>query len=491
MDSQPHSWKSLTVHAVALSLGNVLAIVVGHSWDQWVHLTRPFAAQIPMGSLLAVALFSGWYHVASPRFPGPASRADWFRLSLLALVIGPALFLVASLLLADYHVSLGRLLTFIVFQLVIIPFALVAAHAFKDVPLGRVPGAKAIFALGFGIALAIGIVAAIEGIFSVLEKNQPPGPEKVYEGDYLTDGVLFNYDPVLGIRASPDAEVPCRLVVDGEEIWDVTYRTDAFERRRTTHPAPEQGERFALFFGCSYLFAEGCEDDETIPSLFSEKHPEYRSYNYGFPGYGPQQMLARLEEGMRPGEITESQGTAFFVYLEDIHEPRACGDMSVVNGWAPNYPCYEVGEEGEIFRAGTFTTARPWRSRFFGLLKKSTTARYLKINFPAQRSPEDYALVAKIFERSRQLLRENVGADDLTIVLFPVKHEQAHRSIVPYLEESGIPYLDYTHLFKGENAFEWTFGKDGHPNPEAQRRIAESVAADYRNALAPPLPKSD
>ena len=59
----------------------------------------------------------------------------------------------------------------------------------------------------------------------------------------------------------------------------------------------------ALFFGGSFTFGTGVEDDEALPyvaGILSEG--KYRVYNFGYRGYGPHQMLAALESGLRSEE---------------------------------------------------------------------------------------------------------------------------------------------------------------------------------------------
>jgi hypothetical protein len=57
---------------------------------------------------------------------------------------------------------------------------------------------------------------------------------------------------------------------------------------------------------------------------------QYRPYNYGGIGYGPQQMLAKLQEGGIQQEVAEHQGVLVYLLIPD-HVNRAIGTMQVHN----------------------------------------------------------------------------------------------------------------------------------------------------------------
>ena len=59
---------------------------------------------------------------------------------------------------------------------------------------------------------------------------------------------------------------------------------------------PDRKSEFVIFTGCSFVFGEGVNDNQTLPYLYGKQNPAVRCYNYGFPGYGTQQMLAVLQQ---------------------------------------------------------------------------------------------------------------------------------------------------------------------------------------------------
>ena len=68
--------------------------------------------------------------------------------------------------------------------------------------------------------------------------------------------------------------------------------------------APVQGRpRKVAFFGCSFMFGHGVEDDQTLPYYFvREAGGTFEGFNFAGEGWGPHQMLREIENRLRsPG----------------------------------------------------------------------------------------------------------------------------------------------------------------------------------------------
>ena len=88
-----------------------------------------------------------------------------------------------------------------------------------------------------------------------------------------------------------------------------------------------------VFFGGSNTFGEGVEDNQTMPFFFAAAAPDTAVYNYGFCGYGPQQMLALLEDHRIDPLIDGRDVIGVYLFI-DAHVQRAVGSMVVVTTWA-------------------------------------------------------------------------------------------------------------------------------------------------------------
>jgi hypothetical protein len=288
--------------------------------------------------------------------------------------------------------------------------------------------------------------------------------------------VFFRHDPDLGTAIEENRNVKCELIIDGKPLWDVHYGTDEFGRRISTNTAITPPDHFAVFFGCSFLFGEGSNDDQTIPSQFSQALPGYLSYNYGVPGYGPQHMLAIVESGRLASEVKEKHGVGFYVYLPEVHESRAIGEMGIVNGFGGDFPFYYLDRNGDLIRNGQFSNGRKLTNTIYSILGKSRTRQYLGLNFPRRR-PEHYQLTAAIVTRAAQLFKQQFPGSDFYLVVYP---NTGHQSL-PLLEamkSSNVSIMDLSTTFDTTDN-RYNFAGDGHPTPIANEMVAAALAKKY------------
>src|SRR5690606_28602961 len=74
----------------------------------------------------------------------------------------------------------------------------------------------------------------------------------------------FRSDPLLGYGPTPLVTVQARLVQGNHVVYDVLYRINGSGIRKHPHE-PRSSKRAVLFFGGSYTFGEGVNDDQTLP----------------------------------------------------------------------------------------------------------------------------------------------------------------------------------------------------------------------------------
>ncbi|OQY36439.1 MAG: hypothetical protein B6243_03195 [Anaerolineaceae bacterium 4572_5.2] len=160
-----------------------------------------------------------------------------------------------------------------------------------------------------GLAITALIIFGAEKYFYRL--NHPPAPQASAErpqGSVHQEGTytqnFFQDDDLLGYIPVPNTRVNSIKKLGDDLIYDVEYSIDQYSRREvpglefrvsgseTSNTKPETRNQFILFFGGSFIFGEGLNDDETLPAHVGRLAPRYRPYNYGLSGYGPQQMLA-------------------------------------------------------------------------------------------------------------------------------------------------------------------------------------------------------
>ena len=152
----------------------------------------------------------------------------------------------------------------------------------------------------------------------------------------------------LGYKNPANTGAVEKMSLNGREIFNVTYSTDGYSRRMTPFKNAGRAEKFALFFGCSFAFGQGVQNEETLPSRVGELAPRYRPYNYGVIGYGPQQVLIKLEDPSLRSEIEESEGILVYTYIHD-HVYRVIG---TINHHGKERPYYVLDSNGNLRTEG-------------------------------------------------------------------------------------------------------------------------------------------
>jgi hypothetical protein len=317
---------------------------------------------------------------------------------------------------------------------------------------------------GFGVALSLGL---LEGVLPTLDKLNPGGVEvsgTYTEGGYFVEGGELGYAPAPGMR------VTSRKTIGKQLVYDVVY-TISDQGVRVTKGS-SNGDTW-LFMGCSVMFGEGVNDDETLPAYFSaELGYQANVVNLGFTGYGPHQMLRSLEtDHLRP----LLHGAVKQVVYEGIwtHPWRAAGHDS----WDVYGPSYNLSRDG-------VTYAGPFHGRFGGyvlkVLKKSNFFQFGldRTLYRLRLSDEDIERYTRILERSAQLAREKYGAG-FTVVYWDDDNEPSRR-VLERLRKTALPLVLVSDVIpRGE----WTglaLPGDPHPKPEVHRRLAAALAARFR-----------
>ncbi len=354
-------------------------------------------------------------------------------------------------------------------------------HYMKDHPASRTsPGAHpALIRLLLSLAAVCLTLLGMEAVFYVLGEAR----EQSEGVSISTSRNLYQRDELLAASPRPNIEVLVEKKRGEEVVYAVTYATDAYSRRITPMDNPDDRTRFVLFFGGSFTFGEGVEQNETLPFYVSELSPDYKAYNYGFLGYGPQQMLAKLQSDDFASQIDESNGILIYTFL-DHHVNRAVGTARIYRfAFGGDYLNYVLQEDGTLVLDGTFTTGRPVASRLYRLFGKSRIVRYFKLDFPPI-TEKHIQTTAKIIEEARDAFIQKFPDGKFYVLFFPNRSNQYGPRLAPYLQTAGIEILDYANAIPEYDEM-WIPG-DGHPTPQTYRLIAEMLVNDLElaNTLA-------
>jgi hypothetical protein len=291
-------------------------------------------------------------------------------------------------------------------------------------------------------------------------------------------GPLHIADPVLGYKMRPNSVIT-KIRKRGDRIlYRVNYSIDRHGNRIT--PGQEAGSRrkHLLFFGCSLVFGQGVQDDQTLPYYVARLLPGRRVHNFAANGYGPQSMLARLRETNIAAQVKgPGERTGVYVYIDD-HVHRAVGASSIAGSWGGWLPYYTLESDGTLIRRGDFITGRPVLTRFYRLIARSGIGRYYRLGMP-RITDEQIRLTFRIITAARDEFKAKFKGEFI-VVFFPGHSKHYKVTLLPLLKEAGIRVLEYGDLDFLDTLGSASHLEDGHPAPAAYEAMARLLARDLR-----------
>jgi len=220
----------------------------------------------------------------------------------------------------------------------------------------------------------------------------PPANLIRYEGTINGAPLAFDKfmipDDTLGFVPKPRSKVAVLKFFQGSLVYDVVYTIDPGSLRVSPSYDFGNAKGCVLFFGDSFTFGEGVNDDQNYPFLVGLKTGgNYTIYNFAFNGYGPHQMLADLTSG-RVADRIHCTPTHVILLCLTNHIERVVG----LALWDRHGPRFRIAKDGSVhleghfddpFRLGTWTLpvwvthtlerSSAWR-KLFGSERRTTSA---------------------------------------------------------------------------------------------------------------------
>jgi hypothetical protein len=248
--------------------------------------------------------------------------------------------------------------------------------------------------------------------------------------------------------------------LDGRLIADVTYRIDVSGLREIS--AAVQGRPYKVaFFGCSFMFGHGLQDDQTLPYYFlRQARGAFEGFNFAGEGWGPHQMLREVETGF----VRRVAGVPDLAIYEAIpdHLRRVAGRAPWESG-----PKYELCRGDEACYAGPFHSAYYEASRRW--LDQSWTGKFVENHFVSLSRPSDIPLFLAVLKRTRSLLQKN--GTRFVIVLWD-KSELA-KTMMKTLRANQFDVIALSSIFLERDLKKHPLIQpDRHPSPATNKAIA-------------------
>ena len=278
---------------------------------------------------------------------------------------------------------------------------------------------------------------------------------------------------VLGYGPARISEaVTVRKFLDDEPIFDVVYTINEAGLRAS--PPSAEARESILFFGGSFTFGTGVNDDETMPHRVGvATKGKYRVFNFGYAGYGPHQMLAAIEGGLVDEVVSEPPKYVIYQAIPH-HVERAAG----LTDWDHNGPRYQI-EHGTVIQAGRFSDGGQGVMRN-ATLKLRRSLLFDRIYTSIQGSQEresEIQLFGAIVERARATIKRKFPTCEFHTVFWGSHDDERSRAIQTELQRRNIPVHCIDEIIPeiSESRDQFFLKYDGHPKPKAHSRVAQYV----------------
>ena len=372
-------------------------------------------------------------------------------------------FTAASLLIAYYFLSY--------FWLLLVGCALVFFALSLCLPVFEKAGVI-LFATFFSLTLVELVVPYFDK-----EKNSGVYYENVPPYSEYSKYNITNAD--IGHSARPGIYHRKKLTNDGEVIYDVIYSIGADGFRITNDESLDHVPRIN-FYGCSFTFGAGLNDDETLPYYFKNKFKNVSVKNFGFHGYGAHDALAILQSKR------DTKGDINFFLTAPWHAPRS----ACVQQWTAGSPRYRLTDAGKVERVGRCNDKKNmgFVQKFF---EQSDLFNFIKETILSLPSSQDaqidlyLALVKEIAEISRQRNQKFIigfikAKDDW------FKGSYTNEKVFQQLSglDAEIINLSLTPSDEKLSRRYYIHELDKHPSAEANRERAEKLASMLEGMIA-------
>jgi hypothetical protein len=288
----------------------------------------------------------------------------------------------------------------------------------------------------------------------------------------------FERHPELGYAPVPGVVATARRFRERIDLYDVTYSIDSSGLREL--PATSPCEKAVLLFGNSNVFGEGVEDSQTFAAVLQEKMPQgHRVFNFGFHGYGPHQMLRRLELEAETKPLAGCPPVVAIYFAIADHVDRAAGRSP----WDRLGPRYERSTGGRAEYKGAFT--HPLLARLLDQLHKSSLMQALARQMTQTRGrpdTKDLDRFVAIVSTARDVLTDRYQVPFFVLLWGDFEDGE----IAVRLEAADIRLLRLETLVPGlvRNPAEMIIPHDGHLNARAHAILGDSLARHLTAQLA-------
>ncbi|MGE5368325.1 MAG: SGNH/GDSL hydrolase family protein [Chloroflexota bacterium] len=274
-----------------------------------------------------------------------------------------------------------------------------------------------------------------------------------------------------------------KVAANGDVIFDVTYTIENDLSRKVTSP---QSAPLVAFFGDSFTYGAGVNDNDTLPQIFAEvTNGAYHVVNLGVSGYGPQQMLRALETDLYP--VLKENPRLFVILSAPWHAFRT--SCKADNAWFG--PSYELESGVPVYKGSCASRQTTFRQALTTLLRWTEAYDYFIGRREKPVGPADMDLYVSILARSAEIAKQKYGVptlvlylpDDLANPRYQLGPGVDNAKLMSRLRDNGLYVMDLSVDLNGYPGHQLIIQGDGHPTGFLNRiwgeRLRDFVADNF------------
>jgi len=273
---------------------------------------------------------------------------------------------------------------------------------------------------------------------------------------------------------------------DNQVVYDTTYSTD-HNAQRCTFPRNPNVNKSVLFFGCSITFGDGINDEQTLPYQVGKLSKEkINTYNFGYSGYGPHQMLSALDHDLVDKVILEEPKYAIYSAIPG-HIVRSSGLQSWLVTW--HDPNYELDKDKHLVYNGHFDDNQvkiTLKDRIRAILSNSNILKRVyspfATNLKRKQNQGDIERYIEIVSNARDIFEQKYPNSEFHVLWWGLLDSYNNDNVVKQVLEKFQQKKLRVHMVEDilpnfyQNNPHYQLVFDSHPTPYANYLLAKYVA---------------
>lgn len=320
------------------------------------------------------------------------------------------------------------------------------------------------------------VISMAEFTCSILNYPQTKSSENIT----YTPQIPHTKDKFLGYSLYPNMNLHAIARQNKKIIYDVNYKIDK-NGLRYTPSSNENSNQCVMFFGCSFTFGEGLNDNETLPNQFGEKtHNKYKIYNFAYLGYGAHQMLSAIEHGVVDKKISGCKNTIIIYDGMPDHVLR----LARKHFWNINDPKYELINNEAVYKESSSNNKIKRPEIIKEIKRKSQIYIYIdrwiinkNLEIDESEKSKYVKLYIAVLKKSKELAIQKYNTHRFIILFwdFGEQYNLTHYDFPKKFRDNSLEFYMISDVLHGYSS-KYFIKNEIHPNKLANEKIAEFLA---------------